>query len=47
MLSMTKMYLINVPTRKVGKIVGELCGHSISRSHVGNLEVDPDKKLTV
>jgi transposase-like protein len=46
-LSMTEMYLNGVSTRKVSKIVEELCGHSISRSHVSTLAADLDKKLTV
>jgi transposase-like protein len=46
-LSMTEMYLNGVSTRKVTNIVEELCGHSISRSHVSNLAADLDKKLTV
>ena len=46
-LSMTEMYLNGVSTRKVGKIVEELCGHSVSRSHVSNLAAELDKKLTI
>ena len=46
-LSMTEMYLNGVSTRKVTNIVEELCGHSVSRSHVSNLAADLDKKLTV
>jgi putative transposase len=46
-LSMTEMYLNGVSTRKVTNIVEELCGHSISRSHVSQLTADLDKKLNV
>jgi putative transposase len=46
-LSMTEMYLNGVSTRKVTNIVEELCGHSISRSHVSTLTSELDKKLTV
>jgi len=46
-LSMIEMYLNGVSTRKVGNIVEELCGHSISRSHVSNLASELDKKLTI
>ena len=46
-LSMIEMYLNGVSTRKVGNIVEELCGHSISRSHVSNLASELDKKLNV
>ena len=44
-LSMTEMYLNGVSTRKVSNIVEELCGHSISRSHVSQLAADLDNKL--
>ena len=44
-LSMTEMYLNGVSTRKVSNIVAELCGHSISRSHVSQLTADLDQKL--
>jgi putative transposase len=44
-LSMTEMYLNGVSTRKVSNIVEELCGHSISRSHVSQLTADLDQKL--
>ena len=44
-LSMTEMYLNGVSTRKVTNIVEELCGHSISRSHVSQLAADLDNKL--
>lgn len=44
-LSMTEMYLNGVSTRKVTNIVEELCGHSVSRSHVSQLAADLDKKL--
>ena len=46
-LSMTEMYLNGVSTRKVTNIVEELCGHSISRSHVSQLAADLDKKLNL
>ena len=46
-LSITEMYLNGVSTRKVSNIVEELCGHSISRSHVSQLTVDLDKKLNL
>ena len=46
-LSMTEMYLNGVSTRKVTNIVEELCGYSISRSHVSTLTTELDKKLTV
>ena len=46
-LSMTEMYLNGVSTRKVSNIVEELCGHSISRSHVSQLAADLDKKLNL
>ena len=36
-LSLAEMYLQGVSTRKVTKVVEELCGHSISRSHVSDL----------
>jgi putative transposase len=44
---MTEMYLNGVSTRKVTNIVEELCGHSISRSHVSQLAADLDKKLNL
>ena len=46
-LSMTEMYLNGVSTRKVGNIVEELCGHSISRSHVSQLAAELDNKLSI
>jgi transposase-like protein len=46
-LSMTEMYLNGVSTRKVTNIVEELCGHSISRSHVSQLAAELDNKLNI
>ena len=46
-LSMTEMYLNGVSTRKVTNIVEELCGHSISRSHVSQLAAELDIKLNI
>jgi putative transposase len=44
-LSMIEMYLQGVSTRKVSRIVEELCGISISKSHVSQLASDLDKQL--
>jgi len=44
---MTEMYLNGVSTRKVTNIVEELCGHSISRSHVSQLAAELDNKLNI
>jgi len=43
--SMIEMYLNGVSTRKVSKIVEELCGHGISRSHISTITGDLDKQL--
>jgi transposase-like protein len=45
-LSMIEMYIQGVSTRKVNKIVEELCGHGISKSQVSDLAKDLDTKLT-
>lgn len=44
---MTELYLNGVSTRKDSNIVEELCGHSISRSHISQLAADLDKKLNL
>jgi transposase-like protein len=46
-VSMIEMYLNGVSTRKVSKIVEELCGHGISKSHVSEIAGDLDKKLNL
>jgi transposase-like protein len=46
-LSMTEMYLNGVSTRKVSKIVDELCGHGISKSHISMITSDIDKNLNL
>lgn len=44
-LSMMEMYIQGVSTRKVNKIVEELCGHGISKSQVSDLAKDLDDNL--
>jgi len=46
-LSMIEMYIQGVSTRKVSKIVEELCGHGISKSQVSELARDLDTKLNL
>ncbi len=46
-LSMIDMYINGVSTRKVSKIVEELCGHGISKSQVSELSKDLDTKLNL
>jgi putative transposase len=46
-LSMIEMYIQGVSTRKVSKIVEELCGHGISKSQVSELAKDLDTKLSL
>ena len=46
-LSMIEMYLKGVSTRKVRKIVEELCGHGVSKSHISDISSDLDKNLTL
>ena len=42
MASMLEMYVSGVSTRKVSKIVEELCGKSVSKSFVSSLtELEP------
>jgi len=45
MLSMIEMYIHGVSTRKVTRIVRELCGEEISRSQVSRLAGELDKNL--
>jgi transposase-like protein len=44
-LSMIDMYVNGVSTRKVSRIVEELCGHGVSKSQVSELSKDLDTKL--
>jgi transposase-like protein len=44
-LGMIEMYFSGVATRKVGGILEELCGFSVSKSQVSELVCDLDKKL--
>ncbi len=44
-LSLVEMYLQGVSTRRVNRIVEELCGCSISKSHVSDLAKGLDKSL--
>jgi putative transposase len=46
-LTMVDMYLNGISTRKVGKVVEELCGYSISKSQVSTLAKDLDETLTL
>jgi len=47
MLSMIEMYIQGVSTRKVTRIVHELCGVGISKSQVSSLAGDLDKNLSL
>ena len=44
-LTMVDMYLNGISTRKVGKVVEELCGYSISKSQVSILAKELDETL--
>ena len=44
---MIDMYINGVSTRKVSKIVEELCGHGVSKSQVSELSKDLDTKLNL
>lgn len=44
-LSIIEMYINGVSTRKVTKIAEELCGHSVSKSHVSRLAAELDSEL--
>jgi len=44
-LTMVDMYLNGISTRKVGKVVEELCGYSISKSQVSTLAKELDETL--
>lgn len=44
-IALAEMYLHGVSTRKVSKVVEELCGHSVSRSQVSELAKALDKDL--
>jgi transposase-like protein len=45
--SMIEMYFSGVSTGKVRKIVEELCGHGISKSHISMITGDVDKNLNL
>jgi len=46
-LTMVDMYLNGISTRKVSKVVEELCGYNISKSQVSTLAKDLDETLTL
>jgi len=44
-IALAEMYLKGVSTRKVSKIVEELCGHGVSKSHISDLSKQLDDDL--
>ncbi len=44
-LTIVELYVQGVPTRKVSKIIEELCGHSVSSTQANNCAAKLDEQL--